>query len=1035
MTKVRNRWSLKSEYEREGMMGGSNHDDGEGDASVAMIGLAGRFPGARDAEQFWENLKRGVESISFFRDEELELWEESQSILAQPNFVKAKGLLDDVESFDAVFFGFNPREAELLDPQHRVFLECAWHALENAGYNSATYSGRIGVYGGTSTNTYLLNIYSNRSLLESIDPFQLLISSDKDFLTSRVSYKLGLSGPSITVQTACSTSLVAVHLACQSLLNGECDIALAGGVSITLPQKSGYVYHEGSFLSPDGHCRAFDAEAMGTVSGNGAGIVVLKRLAEAIADRDYIYAVIRGSAVNNDAAMKAGYTAPSVTAQATVIAEALAVGGVGPDSISYVETHGTGTTLGDPVEIAALTKAFRIGTQKTGYCAIGSVKTNIGHLDAAAGAASLIKVAMALSERRLPASLHFKRPNPQLNLDTSPFYVNTNLTTWESAEGPRRAGVSSFGIGGTNAHVVLEEAPPAERSGPSRPHHLLMLSARTIPALDRLACDLADYLRRQPDIDPADAAYTLQLGRRHFENRRFLVCRDAADATDALTQNDRSRVFNSSRVMDSPPVVLMFPGQGSQHVNMGQDLYLNEPKFREEADRCSDFLAPLLGLDLRDVIFPENVGAESAAERLHQTAVAQAALFTVEYATAQLLMDWGLSPWAMIGHSIGEYVAACIAGVFSLEDALKIVSARGRLMQEMPPGGMIAVSLGVEDALEIAGDRLSVAAINGSSLVVLSGTLGDVEELESKLTFQGINFSRLHTSHAFHSEMMEPVLKPFEEQVRAVKLNPPNIRYISNVTGNWTTAELATDPAYWARHMRETVRFSTGLETLLKKREGVFIEVGPGRTLATFARARVGAANSWPVINTLRPLISVRSDHESLLEAVGRLWLSGANLDWTRFYGGERRRRIPLPGYPFEGKRYWIDFQPPQIKASQNGSVSERVLHPSLHERPASLDSEYATPTNETEGTLAEIWQGVFGIESVGVNDEFFALGGHSLLATQLIAEIREAFEIELPLQKFFEAPTIAGLAIAVEDALIRKIDTLSEEDVQKLLG
>ncbi|MGH9829038.1 MAG: acyltransferase domain-containing protein, partial [Blastocatellia bacterium] len=431
------------------------------------------------------------------------------------------------------------------------------------------------------------------------------------------------------------------------------------------------------------------------------------------------------------------------------------------------------------------------------------------------------------------------------------------------------------------------------------------------------------------------------------------------------------------------------------YVNMGRDLYRSEPVFRKEVDRCSDLMMPLMGIDLRDLIYFEGADSEGADHALEQTAVAQAALFAVEYATAQLLMEWGLSPWAMIGHSIGEYVAACLAGVFSLEDALKIVSARGKLMQRMPPGEMIAVSLRVEDALEIAGDRVSLAAINGNSLVVFSGASDDVEELQTKLTVHNIHFSRLHTSHAFHSEMMEPVLKLFEEQVRAVKLNPPNIRYISNVTGNWITAEEATDPAYWARHMRQTVRFSKGLDTLLEKREGVFLEVGPGRTLSTFASARVGTAGSWQVINTLRPHNSERSDYESLLESVGRLWLSGVNLNWTRFYGSECRRRIPLPGYPFDRKRYWIDFQPPQSKASQNGSVSERVLQPSLHERPPSLVSEYATPTTETEQTLAEIWQAVFGIESVGVNDEFFALGGHSLLATQLIAEVREAFEIE----------------------------------------
>ena len=1014
----------------------SSRIEGDSEPGIAIIGLAGRFPGAASVTEFWQNLIDGVESVSFFSDEELEAGDESisRSLLDQPNFVRAKGVLDGVEEFDAAFFGFNPREAELLDPQHRLFLECAWHALEDAGYDSLRYSGRVGVYGGTSTNTYLLNIYSNRSFVESIDPFQLLISSDKDFLTTRVSYKLGLSGPSIAVQTACSTSLVAVHLACQSLLNCECDMALAGGVSVTLPQKGGYLYQEGGFLSPDGHCRAFDIDARGTVSGSGAGIVVLKRLDEAISDSDHIYAVIRGSAINNDASMKAGFTAPSVTAQATVIAEAMAVAGVDADTVSYVETHGTATALGDPVEIAALTRAFRIGTQKTGYCGIGSVKSNIGHLDAAAGAASLIKVAIALSKKVLPASLHFHRPNPHLNLETSPFYVNASRHEWSARHGVRRAGVSSFGIGGTNAHLVLEEAPHRISAESNQPFHLLPISAKTSTALDRLTSDLALFFKETPELNLADAAFTLQLGRRAFEHRRILVCSDARDAANALAEKGKVRLHTSTRVHDKPPIVFMFPGQGSQYPNMGRDLYRYQAIFRNQVDRCFEILAPLVGPDLRNIVYPDGGDLGAARIALNKTEVAQAALFTVEYAAARLWMSWGITPAAMIGHSIGEYVAACLAGVFNLEDALKLVAARGKLMKGLPRGAMLAASLDPEMASEMVTERISLAAINGRSLVTFSGPAVEIEELQTELGNRGVHTSKLHTSHAFHSWMVEAALEPFEREVRSIALRPPAVRYISNLTGTWITQEQATTPTYWAEHLRATVRFSDGLSTLAQGRPGVFLEVGPGRTLASLASASISDSNGWAIVNTLPPHDSGRSDFADALEAAGKLWLSGANIDWAKLYNGEDRRRIPLPGYPFERKRYWIEFQPHQSQRELNEAATERVAPATMDERPSSLPDEYTPPATETEEVLAEIWREVLGIEKIGIYDEFFALRGHSLLALQLIAQVRDTFDVELPLQKFFEAPTIAGLAVAVEDALIQKIEQLSDEEVRSLL-
>ena len=1012
-------------------MSGRAEVNNEPDSDIAIVGLACRFPGAQNADQFWENLENGLESVSFFSDEELKSSGVAAHLLDDPRYVRAKAILDEIEFFDAAFFGFSPREAQILDPQHRFFLECAWEALENSGYCAQSYDGRIGVYAGAGMNTYLFNLYSNRSFIESIDPFQLLISSDKDYLTTRVSYKLGLSGPSIAVQTACSTSLVAVHLACQSLLSGECDMALAGGVSVTAPQKAGYIYQEGSFLSPDGHCRAFDADARGTIPGDGVGIVVLKRLEDALVDGDIIHAIVKGSAVNNDAAMKAGYTAPSVSAQARVIAEAQAMARVSADTISYVETHGTGTALGDPVEFAALTKAFRASTKRNGYCAIGSVKTNIGHLDTAAGVAGLIKVVKALAAKKLPQSLHFKRPNPQIDLEHSPFYVNTRLADWEGCSLPRRAGVSSFGVGGTNVHLVLEEAPaPAGAKAAARPWQLLTLSARTQTALDHATFNLGTYLRQCPELDLADVAYTLQVGRSAFEYRRVLVCADADDAANALCAVDARRIFESRKEIERP-VAFMFSGQGAQYAGMGRELYLAEPAFRKTVDHCSEFLKPHLGLDLRDVLYPEEGRLEEAARLLDETAITQPALFVTEYALARLWIDWGVRPQAMIGHSIGEYVSACLADVLTLEDALTLVASRGRLMSSVPAGAMLSIPLPASRVKDMLSETLSVAAINGPSLTVVSGPIDEIDKLEVRLISEGIRCRRLRTSHAFHSAMMEPALEPFKEQLRRVKLSPPEVPYMSNLTGRWITSAEATDSEYWVSHLRQTVQFSQGLQELLRGFEGALVEVGPGETLTTLARQHLPRDTTTPVFASLRRSETRGSDVAFLLNTVGRLWLTGVSLDWRGFHAGWRRRRLPLPTYPFERRRYWIEAQQERREADQ---LEENDLSiPSLS-RPQ-LDNEYVAPTNDVEQVIAGIWRELLGIDRIGIHDDFFSLGGHSLMATQLVSEVREVFEIDLPLHKFFEAATVSGLAVTVEEILIEKVKGLTDKEVQSLLS
>ena len=1002
-------------------------------SDIAIVGLAGRFPGARNADQFWQNLENGVESVSFFSDEELKASGVAAHLFADPRYVRAKAVLDEIEFFDATFFGFSPREAQILDPQHRVFLECAWEALENSGYCAQTYDGRIGVYAGASMNSYLFNLYTNRGLIESLDPFQLLISSDKDYLTTRVSYKLGLSGPSITVQTACSTSLVAVHLACQSLLSGECDMALAGGVSVTVPQKSGYIYQEGSFLSPDGHCRAFDAEARGTVGGDGAGIVVLKRLEDALADRDTIHAVVKGSAVNNDAAMKAGYTAPSVSAQARVIAEAQAMARVAADTISYVETHGTATALGDPVEIAALTKAFRASTKRKGYCAIGSVKTNIGHVDTAAGVAGLIKVVKALAAKRLPPSLNFNRPNPQLALEDSPFYVNTRLADWTGCSLPRRAGVSSFGVGGTNVHLILEEAPSAsDAKSEARPLQLLTLSAKTQTALDRATTNLGLYLRQHPELDLADVAYTLQVGRTPFDYRRVLVCTNTNDASNALCEVDARRTFESFADTVDRPVAFMLSGQGTQYAGMGRELYRTEPIFRKQVDRCSELLKSHVGFDLREVLYPREDQLERAERLLDQTAIAQPALFVTEYALARLWIEWGVRPQAMIGHSLGEYVAACLADVFTLEDALVLVAMRGRLMEDLPAGAMLSVSLAASQIETRLSETLSLAAVNSTSLTVVSGPAEEIDELEATLVSDGINCRRLRTSRAFHSALMEPALEPFKEHLNTVRLSSPKIPYLSNLTGRWITPVEATDPGYWTNHLRRTVRFSEGLQELLRGFEGALIEVGPGETLTTLAKQHLSRETPTRVFASLRRSETSASDVAVLLNTAGRLWLAGVSFDWRRFHAGSQRRHVPLPTYPFERQRYWIEAQqerPDAIHSEQeNGFAVPSLPRPQL-------DHEYVAPTNEVEQIVADIWRQLLGIDRVGIHDDFFSLGGHSLLATQLVSEVREVFEVDLPLHKFFESATVAGLALSIEEILVEKVNDLTDEEVENLLS
>ncbi|MBD2435873.1 type I polyketide synthase [Nostoc sp. FACHB-110] len=871
---------------------------------IAIIGMAGRFPKSPNINDFWHHLQQGSELISFFSEQELESAGIDAAVLNNPNFVKANGALEDIELFDAAFFGYTPRQAEIIDPQHRLFLEVAWESLENAGYDSENYDGRISIYGGATISSYFLfNLFCNQELINLVGIDQIRHNNRPDNLTTRIAYKLNLNGSAITVQTGCSTSLVAVHLACQSLLDQECDIALAGGVAISAAQKVGYMYQEGGILSPDGHCRAFDAQAQGTVSGNGVGIVVLKRLADAIADHDYIHAVIKGSAINNDGSQKVGYTAPSVKGQAKVIAEALAIARVEPETIGYVETHGTATALGDPIEVAALTEAYRISTDKKNFCAIGSVKTNIGHLDTAAGVAGLIKTVLALQHQQIPPSLHFQEPNPKIDFAHSPFYVNHTLTKWQTNGTPRRAGVSSFGIGGTNAHVVLEEAPAVkkQRTG-SRGYQLLLLSAKTASALDTASANLAQHLMQYPKLNLADVAYTLSVGRRAFAHRKIVVCQDIEDAIQTLEAKDSQKSITQADSDRS--IIFMFPGQGSQYVGMGQDLYDNEPIFRQQVDYCCELLKLSLGLDLRTVIYPQEQQKSAATAQLKQTQITQLALFIIEYALAKLWMAWGIHPQAMIGHSIGEYVAATIAGVFSLEDALAVVAMRGRLMQQIPVGAMLAVPLSELQLQPLLTAELDLAAVNGSSLCVVSGRESAIHHLQNQLNQQGIDSRILHTSHAFHSQMMHPIIEPFTQYLQTINLKIPSIPFISNVTGTWITHAQATDCHYWAKHLRQTVRFDQGMTELLKQANCIFLEVGAGQTLSTLTKRKDG---DRLVFCSIRHPHHQQSDIAFLFNNLGQLWLNGVAVNWQSFYHNQQCYRLPLPTYPFERQRYWIE--------------------------------------------------------------------------------------------------------------------------------
>lgn len=899
---------------------------------IAIVGIAVRMPGAADVRQFWENLKTGKESISLFSKDEMLEAGVSAEIIDLPNYIAAKGILEGVELFDANFFGIAPREAELMDPQHRVLMECAWAAMEDAGYVPAQYPGRIAVFTSAGMNTYLpVNLMSNPDLLEQVGGFELSIYNDKDFVPTRIAYSMNIKGPAIDIGTACSSSLVSTHLACQHLLTYQSDMALVGGITIHLPQKVGHLHETGSAYSPDRHCRPFDSTQSGLIDGNGAAVIIVKRLEDALNDGDKIHALIRGSAINNDGSDKVGYAAPSVNGQAEAILEALAVAEVEADSISYVEAHGTSTPLGDPIELAALTQAYRTGTDRTGFCGVGSVKSNIGHVDKAAGLAGLIKTTLALEHELLPPSLNWKAPNPKLQIEKTPFYVVHQPQAWPRTAQPRRAGISSFGVGGTNAHAILEEAPQAEPSSPGRNQQIITLSAKTKQGLSEYAKNLATYLANNLDINMADVASTLQRGRKAFLQRLSFTCHSAQEAVDIL----RSEKYNTSEEKNFTNAVFMFPGQGSQYAGMAKELYQDELTFKNTVDTCALILQPLLNIDIRTILFPHHHEIDQANLRLQETYITQPCLFTIEYALAKLWIEWGIKPKSMIGHSLGEYVAACLANVFSLEDALKLVAGRSQLMQGMATGSMLSVPLSAEQIrqdIKSSTLAIEIAAENGPALCVVAGSKEQIVRYQLVLSQQhGIDSQVLKTSHAFHSAMMEPTLKSFEKVLTTVKLKAPCISYISNVSGTWITQQEATNPEYWCRHLRQAVCFGQGIQTILTETENaLLIEVGPGKTLGQLAKLNQNQDDaSITVVYSLPTVHEKISATDFILNSLAKTWIRYQPLDWDAFHQPEKRLKVSLPTYPFERTKYWIEAKKTKTETTKVDSrLNPRQVDP-----------------------------------------------------------------------------------------------------------
>lgn len=976
---------------------------GSSKGDIAIIGMSGRFPGAANVEELWKNLLDKKNSISKWSAEEID-----PSVPAELRndeyYVKARGVITDADKFDHGFFGVNPKVAALMDPQQRVFLETAWAALEDAAYDPAQFAGLIGVYAGMGNNTYFTrNVIGHPELIEQVGDFQVMTANEKDYIATRLAFEFDLRGPALSIHTACSTSLVAIAQAFKALRDGECDMALAGGIAITAPINSGIVYNEGGMYSPDGSTRTFDAQGKGTSFSDGVGIIVLKRLDDAVRDNDHIYATIKGAALNNDGSDKASFTAPSVRGQAEVIAMAQADAGVSPAQITYVEAHGTATPLGDPIEVEALTLAFKSNVTssavETQHCSIGSIKSNIGHLTAAAGAAGVIKTALALQQERIPASIGFEKPNPAIDFANSPFRVAQDNVVWPRTGTPRIAGVSSFGVGGTNAHVILAEPPMASASSASRHKQLFLLSAKSKTSLDAMTDNLRAWLEAHPTATLADAAYTLQVGRRHFKHRRLIVGGSHGEVIEVIANKDTQLIGTRELHEAAPGVVFMFPGQGSQYVNMGRDLCESEPVFKQHFDRCCELFSKEFNTDLKAIIFPKAGEEEKAAEQLKQTIYTQASLFTMHYSLAKLWMHWGITPDAMMGHSIGEFAAACLAGVFSLEDAVKLVANRGRMMQELPGGSMLSVRAAEEDVVKRLPAGCSIAANNGPQLCVASGPHEAIAKLQAELEQDGITCKLLVTSHAFHSPMMDAIVAPYKKVVESVKLNAPRIPIISTVTAEWLKDDEAVSAKYWSDHLRATVRFAQAVKFAWSDADRVMLEVGPRTTATTLARQQSSDNKKQAAVPSLGDSAGNGNELTQLLKAVGGLWQSGVLIDWSKFYEREERRRISMPTYAFERIRHWVD--PVAMVADGGRSIASTAIEAPV---PNGADANL-TPKESLIAQIKHLLEESSGLELAEASNEetFLEMGLDSLFLTQVATSLSKKFGVKISFRQLNE--------------------------------
>ncbi len=994
---------------------------------IAIIGISGHFPKSENYRKFWQNLVAGEEMLKTFTDEELRNSGVSENMIQDKLYVKTMGVLDNKDQFDRGFFGYSAEEASFMDPQIRLFHEHCWKALEDAGYASLIEKRKIGLFGASSSNdTWKIHTYKKADSA-AIDPFYLNMLASQNFISSLTSYKLNLTGPAYYIDTACSSSLIAVHMACRSLLTKECDIALAGGVSIKTQRQKGYSYKEGMVRSVDGHCRAFDYESSGTASGEGIGIVVLKKLNEAIAERDNIYAIIKGSATNDDGNRKVGFTAPSIQGQAECIKKAHKFAGVEPDSIGYVEAHGTATKLGDPIEISALNEAFASG-RKEKYCAIGSVKTNIGHLDAAAGVTGLIKTALCLHYQKIPASLNYKKPNPEIDFDSGPFYVNTSLLEWQRKNHqPLRAGISSFGMGGTNAHVVMEEWTRRLAADASNNFKLLTLSAKTESSLNRYFTQLYKFLFDEPGVDLEDMAYSFNIGRRPFIYRKSIVYRTGQELSSLLAKAITAKEYQKSQAYSS--VVFMFPGQGSQYVNMTHGLYMGIPVFRKQMDLGFAILEKLTGIRFQDILYAQN----DISPQVDQTRYTQPLIFLTQYSLAQTLLSMGINCTSMIGHSIGEYVCACISGVFSFEDSLRLVVKRAELMSNLPGGVMLSAAINLLQAKDFICEGISLAAVNSHKQVVFSGDSQSVSMLMNKLQAAGIPHIELHTSHAFHSAMMEPILEDFRRAFEDVTVNHDvQPAFISNLTGQFIKKEEACSPEYWVEHLRNTVLFADGIETLLSTHpNAAFIEVGSGSTLTNLLKQATPDGNEKLfAINIIRSFKDDKDDMKHFISRIGKLWEAGVYINWELYHQHDKLYRVSLPTYSFEPERYISEADPfegtsvfnnPQKQISgdiETDSWEAPIPLPDKKlERPA-LSNPYCGPVTETEKILVDIMENFFGIRQIGTEDNFFELGGDSLKAMALLQQIKNRFALTFTLKEMFEYKDIKQIATGIDERI-----------------